>query len=392
MRALKVVTIFISPILLGYAFPIINSGDGDEDRSKIIIFSHKYHIEEVGADCSDCHLNVHGSSSSDTNLLPKMEQCYSCHVEEDTECSVCHVSEDYVEFENPKRDYKFNHSAHGTEREDVCSTCHKGIEKVDLATFKQIPEMEYCMGCHNDTEASGDCSVCHFETEIAQLRPSSHLPDWTLSHSEEARFSENECAACHTESFCQDCHDVDELITVTGERMDFFSPNVASVDEEKGQALQKVHGLDYRYTHSFDAKGKTFDCAVCHEMNDFCATCHNPEDDMHRLEPEWHGGLDWGAIAGNIGSGGGRHGEMARRDMELCASCHDVEGVDPICLSCHVDANFGLGNDPATHEQGFMSGTHGEWHFDQDYLCYNCHTGSPFKAGVGFCGYCHGEK
>lgn len=83
---------------------------------------------------------------------------------------------------------------------------------------------------------------------------------------------------------------------------------------------------------------------------------------------------------------------MARRDMELCASCHDVEGVDPVCLFCHVDANFGLGNDPATHEQGFMSGTHGEWHFDQDYLCYNCHTGSPFKAGVGFCGYCHGEK
>ena len=71
MRALKVVTIFISPILLGYAFPIINSGDGDEDRSKIIIFSHKFHIEEVGADCSDCHLNVQGSSSSDTNLLPK---------------------------------------------------------------------------------------------------------------------------------------------------------------------------------------------------------------------------------------------------------------------------------------------------------------------------------
>ena len=40
-----------------------------------------------------------------------------------------------------------------------------------------------------------------------------------------------------------------------------------------------------------------------------------------------------------VGSGGGRHAELARRDIESCMTCHDARGGDPVCITCHVDAD-----------------------------------------------------
>ena len=176
---------------------------------------------------------------------------------------------------------------------------------------------------------------------------------------------------------------------VPGSRPDSYSPNAATLSMGDGQALKGVHSLDYRYTHSLDANAKTSECASCHELNEFCSTCHNPdiEGDSGRLKPVWHGGSDWGAVT-LVGSGGGRHAEMAKRDMETCAACHDIDVDDPTCMQCHVDRNIGLGNDPKTHEIGFMSDIQGEWHDDPTFLCFNCHVNTN-TAGTGFCGYCH---
>ena len=363
-----------------------------QDRSKVIIFSHRLHAEDAGAECLDCHLNVDRSLTAIDNNLPTMAQCYSCHEEDDTDCEVCHVTDDYVEFSNPARDIKFNHSLHISKEGLDCLTCHKGINEVDLASSEQLPEMRQCMECHNEATASNDCAVCHIITDLTFLKPESHLSDWKFAHAPEAQFRLGDCSMCHQESFCEECHDADELITVGGDRTGSFSPNATKLGGSAGQSLNMVHAIDYRYTHSLDAKSKLMDCAVCHETNDFCSKCHNPEDDDHRFEPAWHGGADWGAIAGGVGSGGGRHGEMARRDMELCASCHDIDGEDPVCLSCHFDAVPGIGNDPKTHESDFMKDSNGEWHSDENYLCYNCHSVGRFQAGTGFCGYCHGPK
>ena len=358
--------------------------DNQQDRSKVIIFSHKFHAEEVGTECLDCHVNVESSMTAESNLLPIMAQCYTCHDEDDTDCEYCHVTEEYVEFINPPREIKFNHSLHLEDSNLECIICHKGINEVDYSAAEQLPEMTQCMECHNDESASSECAICHSETNIALLKPSTHLADWSRSHALDARFNTNDCSMCHQESFCQDCHDVDQLVLVGGELSDSYSPNETTSGGSVGQALNRVHQLDYRFTHSFDAKGKFSDCAVCHESNEFCTTCHNPEDDDHRFEPAWHGGVDWVSL-------NARHGEMARRDMELCASCHDLDGEDPVCLQCHMDITFGPNNDTKTHELGFMNDVKGEWHSDQNYLCYNCHTIGTFSSGIGFCGYCHGD-
>jgi hypothetical protein len=51
------------------------------------------------------------------------------------------------------------------------------------------------------------------------------------------------------------------------------------------------------------------------------------------VKPQSH--FEAGFVTIGAGSGGGRHADMGRRDIESCVSCHDVEGKDPSCMLCH---------------------------------------------------------
>ena len=57
-----------------------------------------------------------------------------------------------------------------------------------------------------------------------------------------------------------------------------------------------------------------------------------------------------------VGTGGGEHATLARRDIERCISCHDVQGADPTCITCHLDSDGIKGTNPKTHPAGFMKG------------------------------------
>jgi hypothetical protein len=97
-----------------------------------------------------------------------------------------------------------------------------------------------------------------------------------------------------------------------------------------------------------------------------------------------------------VNTGGGIHADIARRDIEKCQSCHDVQGADPVCLKCHYDNDGIKGTNPRTHEPGFMSDENGYWHTTSTANCYVCHTDPNARPnginGVGFCGYCHGGQ
>jgi hypothetical protein len=110
-----------------------------------------------------------------------------------------------------------------------------------------------------------------------------------------------------------------------------------------------------------------------------------------KFKPATH--LQAGFVAIGVGSGGGMHGTLAKRDIESCASCHDTEGADPVCITCHMDPDGIKGNDPKSHARGFMMGEKGSWHSDPGSPCYTCHTDANARVdglrGRGFCGYCH---
>lgn len=369
------------------------------DRSALIKFSHQFHITTVGVGCVDCHDGASTSKVSSDNILSKKPNCQSCHEEElSSNCTYCHTSEDpsdYLPLTTAKRDIVFSHAYHLSEQKLDCESCHKGLDKVDYASAKNLPPMESCNSCHNASTASNQCETCH--TNLAALRPVAHnQTDFLREHKRFARIDDRSCAACHSLDACQDCHNQAGLATSSASGRDMvspLSPRLFAIDRGEGMALSKVHDLNFRFTHGISARNNSANCVTCHSTKDFCSTCHMAGGQVNqmRFKPESHQQAGFKTIG--VGSGGGLHAQLARRDIESCSSCHDTQGADPSCITCHTDGDGIKGTDPKTHQRGFMASVNGEWHSDPGSNCFMCHSDANARVGgirgVGFCGYCH---
>jgi hypothetical protein len=372
---------------------------GSEKQPKIVKFSHQFHVGEAGIACADCHTEAAKSTKASENLLAKMEACKNCHEEPlKNNCTYCHLNADsttYKATQNPIRELMFSHQQHVEDQKVPCVTCHTVLDKAGAATGELVPAMAVCITCHNDKKATNACEKCH--TNLASLRPADHnRTDFVHEHKQEARLGDARCGACHSQETCIDCHNGSDLIKVDVPGRDLtsqHSPRLTAIDRGQGMRLTKVHDLNYRFTHGIAAKGKTMECQTCHSTEKFCSTCHEAGGNVNQsaFKPASH------AVAGfttlGVGSGGGEHARLARRDIESCAACHGSEGADPVCITCHIDPDGIKGTNPKTHDPGFMSGTHGSWHDDPGATCFMCHT--DFNArpsgvkGQKFCGYCH---
>jgi len=211
----------------------------------------------------------------------------------------------------------------------------------------------------------------------------------------EVRAGTADCAHCHTNNYCQQCHESTDLISTKILPNNFYANFSPQADGKQTMVLKAVHDLNYRYIHQLDAAGKEKNCNTCHETSAYCGECHSNGglSVNSQIRPAWHGGPDWGAIALGVGTGGGRHATLAKRDIERCAACHDVQGADPSCLLCHTDYDGIKNTNPRTHELGFSNrfGERSDFHNDEGAVCFMCHTRTN-QPGVGFCGYCHGPK
>jgi c(7)-type cytochrome triheme protein len=370
--------------------------------SKTLKFSHKFHITEAGIACIDCHKAAATSALSSDNLRSTHDNCVGCHEDQiNSTCGYCHMDTTNIQAApNPARDIIFSHEQHTAMKGVECATCHSGLDSVAYAGPENMPSMATCTTCHNDVKATSTCQACHMS--FTNLIPEDHLvADFKKEHKKLTRLGSLDvsCATCHTQTFCADCHGGAALMQF-GKSALMAEPSPRSSpgkDSPKQMNLQAVHSMNYRFTHGIDAKAHTTDCYSCHSAQTFCAECHAVGDNLtpgakpaSHLAPNFTTGFA-------VGSGGGRHAELARRDIESCVSCHDVRGGDPVCVTCHVDPDGVKGTNPRTHPGGFMSGEgDGSWHHDPGATCYNCHTDMNARpdgvAGIGFCGYCHGTK
>lgn len=367
-----------------------------EDRATKIKFSHKLHIENE-INCEDCHILAANSESSDDKLLGDHNSCGLCHGDKiDNDCEFCHVQkENYEGFINPVRELQFSHQKH-MELENVnCTTCHRGLQNTDYASSSNMPSMMDCNLCHDNTRASNICENCH--TDFATLIPPDHKSqDFLKDHKRLVRVGamETNCSTCHDESFCQQCHDGSSLIKFgKNGLMGDFSTKFKRRDSPDELRLQFVHDLNYRFTHSIDAKSKQSDCYSCHNRETFCSECHQAGGNITQksFKPLWHNDANFKTFG--VGSGGGKHAQLAKKEIESCASCHDVEGADPTCIQCHIDNDGVRGTNPKTHKSGFMRDEKGIWHVTNSANCYVCHT-HPNASTSGnkngpFCNYCH---
>jgi len=393
-------------LLLTFTVAVISRERTDDDKQlKRVKFSHQFHVSEAGIACVDCHSDATKSTKASDNLLAKMEACKSCHEEPlKSNCTYCHLGADsttYTATPNPARELMFSHQQHVEDQKVTCETCHTVLDKANAATGELVPAMATCNMCHNDTKATSACEKCH--TNLASLRPAEHnRTDFVHEHKQLARLGDAKCGVCHSQETCIDCHNGSDLVKVDVPGRDLVSqrsPRLTAIDRGQGMRLTKMHDLNFRFTHGIAAKGKAMECQTCHSEEQFCSTCHQAGGNVNQdaFKPASHSQAGFLPIAPHaVGSGGGEHARLARRDIESCAACHGSEGADPVCITCHNDPDGIKGNDPRTHDPGFMSGNHGSWHDDPGATCYMCHTDSNARPGgvrgQKFCGYCHQNR
>ena len=175
-----------------------------------------------------------------------------------------------------------------------------------------------------------------------------------------------------------------DLVKVTVPGRDLTSqrsPRLTAIDRGQGMVLTKVHDLNFRFTHGIAAKGKAMECQTCHSSEKYCSTCHEAGGNINQeaFKPAWH------AVAGfttlGVGSGGGEHARLARRDIGIMPGMSGTEGADPVCI-IFIPMQMEDKELIRTHDPGFMSDNHGYWHTNPGANCYLCHTDSMHGRAV----------
>ena len=326
---------------------------GAHAKESGIKFSHAVH--KSATECSTCHPAA-ASTTLSAPILPKPEVCSSCHDAKDVRKfwnlqEADPLDKDYLKSHAKK--LIFNHKFHLDSFGAKCETCHF---KDKESTEPELASMFKCIGCHNNGDklspltpskvsvekryaATERCEACH--TTLAGLIPENHeTPMWRKFHGKFAMngCSERWCQACHSMTFCQECHSPSNNVPALKTKNEFYlngDPRGEVMDDGKLLTVQSVHSLTYRYTHGFDARIQSSRCQTCHEPETFCVPCHRGGYDGNgeRVVPQSH------QLAGFVALGQpksmNRHAKLAEMDMESCATCHDVDGADPVCAMCH---------------------------------------------------------
>ena len=337
--------------------------------------------------CLDCH-------EIQNHLAPETP-CLDCHfpLAEAPELSAAQISSFPKPESHDDPDFIFLHKHPARENATLCATCHSqnlcrtchiNAEAVpEIAALAMDPRTQVqaaaregrwplpkshkhsdwllqhgsamttdatCANCHGQDS----CSQCHgiilppgaeslplrtdsLGVSLAGAFPPGHVPGFDLSHGPKAAAGGANCMTCHTEAYCEDCHNAP------------ISPG--------------FHGNHYMQAHAGDAYARTSDCAGCHSQEVFCRSCHIQM------------GLSPGAArdASYHDASGGywllAHAQAARQSIDNCASCHQQND----CLKCH-SAVAGWGVNP--HGGGFDA----ERAQDRNpAMCARCHFEVPIK-------------
>jgi len=234
---------------------------------------------------------------------------------------------------------QFDHEGHmAYVEESPCTTCHTE----GAATIS--PDTKTCLECHDGAFVK--------EVDFPSLK--THGPAWSLNHRPFAKGKTYDCASCHEQDLCLECH------------KSGFADEQGSFEN----SMINVHRSDFQVTHPIAARTEPQLCSGCHE-NKFCVECHEEFapgdlsllshrrgfrdgtfDGLHILFNETdcaschfvNGALS--VIPSSTGWSH-EHAREARKNLATCQACHP-DG--DICLTCH-SARTGLRVNP--HPDGW---------------------------------------
>jgi len=308
----------------------------------------------------------------------------------DANCKRCHpTSPELVTYHG----LRITHKAH-REMEVSCTFCHDRVVHgpkwlytgvTSEAKEKQLmvgtayaftPTMETCYKCHDGKKAPNECSTCH--VSLGERRPSAFDPAWVQAHTQEVqRTGEEECARCHTQDFCQNCHR-----SANPHRADWiaqhpdearsrptgcYSCHLAPAERKPARVQEMAfcracHELrlehkqvNWGQVHGKESLADPSECQKCHTSS-WCASCHS----ITRPHPQ-----EWLAL----------HTSAATRDPKNCQTCHTQQ----FCNECHQS-----GKPPASHKSDWLI-RHKDSARAPSPGCSVCHT-------TDFCQKCHSQK
>lgn len=209
---------------------------------------------------------------------------------------------------------------------------------VSQATAQKQPHKEYA-----EMKIS-ECNDCH-KSEGAQVN---HDSDWIRYHRKVASKPDKNCAQCHDQSFCLDCHQGG------GINQDF------TVDTFNRDYIPKSHRSDFVQIHPLKALDNPQNCYRCHDTN-FCSDCHNrfPKGSF-RIRSHMPSGVN-----SQMYNWTNEHSREAKRNLQFCQSCHPQGDV---CLRCHSSKVGSARINP--HPKNFQGGNISS---RTNRTCRNCH-------------------
>lgn len=223
----------------------------------------------------------------------------------------------------------FDHAVHLAKVSDArCATCH-GDKPEQI-----MPSTKACLGCHDQA----------FVDQARFPALQTHGPLWSFQHRPAAKAGAADCAACHAQDFCLECH------------------KAGRADEmgQLGNRMTNVHRSEFNVSHPIAARTNPQLCTSCHEK-DFCVECHEQFAPADLAVASHRRGFTDGTLGGDhalfteqqcqschINSvlpsheWSNQHAREARKNLATCQTCHP-EG--DVCLKCH-SARTGLGVNP----------------------------------------------
>ena len=220
-----------------------------------------------------------------------------------------------------------------------------------------------------------DCNSCHKGEGVAPT----HMDDWMHTHKTLAKEGQKNCADCHEQSFCLDCHQgggIDAKLSTENYRADY---------------TPKSHRSDWLEIHPIKAKDNPQYCYRCHAQQ-YCSQCHgefrgsNLQFLSHRRQ---FSNISLGTIGSNhanftpdqcqVCHPGGNlpshqqwaadHAREARRNLQSCRSCHSDGDV---CMKCH-SARTGSGLRVSPHPSNWNAVKNNFRDASNKRTCLRCH-------------------
>jgi hypothetical protein len=156
-----------------------------------------------------------------------------------------------------------------------------------------------------------ECRDCHSGSGVM----SNHGAFFVKEHRLLAEKASNNCADCHEQSFCLDCH-----------KGGGIEPDLQRSLSRRGEYMPKTHRSNFISIHPIKAADNPQNCYRCHESN-FCSDCHN-KSQKGSMNIKSHRK----AGASQIFNWNSDHAAEARRNLQSCEACHPDADV---CIQCH---------------------------------------------------------